>query len=644
MGVEAKQDSLCSIKKALRCSIRTSWRCASEHRALFSAFLLLCLLYKSSPGFFAFLLSSSPVIICTTLLLGVLLSYGSTHLPEIDEDRKAPADISTPKFGCSSRNVHLKAYQRFSVPAIKDNIIRDASFGRANSNKHIDPDESLPLLKRVDQQDERVDAAGGRLDKMLTSVPFIETLQHEVVKKEYMKAYAKKESKDAFSSKGKDNEYANLFEDVHQYRVDGKETTFRLHSSSENVREDVETVAKPNHQGRVFIDARRGEVADVSEHKAVDGSAGKCRWGRAFSVRQRKKLADIKIEAINSVVDDQLDCSLCSPFTGVGSHDCSPGFDPDNAERYSPDVSTTNTAPVLDVTETDPLLCANFSCPDPINNDDLDNHSNISSQNSQPDSDSNDVADNSKAKDDGEEKDAGNEPAFLWTADDEKNAMDLGYSEMERNRRLEILMAKRKSRKHMDVGGIADDLSSFRPQVLLISAPRMNPFADEAEMPGSAPPILHPRKSPFDFLTEQPNDNGVPACHNLNSQKFMPDSHQDMLFKRHESFNLGKLQRHVPQFKPCFVLEEFNSEEASRSNFQRQFSDRSVSRLSVVSECDTVSSVGDQDHNELIRNYIRGVRESPNLLRQDSDLVYTGNECSDEISFLDDESLNAIIC
>jgi hypothetical protein len=33
--------------------------------------------------------------------------------------------------------------------------------------------------------------------------------------------------------------------------------------------------------------------------------------------------------------------------------------------------------------------------------------------------------------------------AFLWTADDEKNVMDLGYSEMERNHRLELLMARR---------------------------------------------------------------------------------------------------------------------------------------------------------------------------------------------------------
>ncbi|XP_062231716.1 uncharacterized protein LOC133929115 [Phragmites australis] len=471
MGVEANQDALCSIKKILRCSVRTSCRCASEHRALFSLVLLLYLLYKSSQGFFTFLLSSSPVIICTTLLLGVLLSYGSTHLPEIDEDRKAPADISAPKFGCSSRNVRLKAYKGSSVPAVKESIIKEASFGRRDSNERIDLDESVPFLKVGYQGDERFDAAGGRLEKMLTCVPFLKTLQQVVGIEEYMKAHAEKESKDAFSSKDKGDEYANLFEEVHQSRVDEKETTFGLHSSSVNVREDIGMVAKPNHQGRVFTDSQSGEVADVSEHKAVDGATGKCRWGRAFSVRQRKKLADIKIEASNSVVDNQLDYSLCSPFTRVGSHDCSSGFDPDNAERWSPDVSMTDTAPVLD--ETAPLLGADFSCPDHVNNGDSDKHSSISSKNSQAESDSNDVASNSKAKDDAEEKDAGNEPAFLWTADDEKNAMDLGYSEMERNRRLEILMAKRKSRKHIrfeldgsDVGGIADDLSSFRPQVI----------------------------------------------------------------------------------------------------------------------------------------------------------------------------------
>ncbi|KAK3138422.1 hypothetical protein QOZ80_5AG0368780 [Eleusine coracana subsp. coracana] len=635
MDVEAKQGASCSIKKTVRRSIRLSWRYASEHRGLFSLSLLLYLLYKSSPGFFAFLLSSSPVIICTTILLGTLLSYGIKDLPEMDEGEKAPSDNSDTKFGSYSRNVHSKAYKRFSVPAVKENIVREASFGRRDSNRHVDLDESVPLLKGGChcQGDDTVDAADGRLGK-LTSVPSTETMQQEVGMVD----------KDALLSKDKKDEYTSLFYAIHQSGVDGKDTT---------VREVVEIMTEPTRLGREFTESQSGEVGDFSsEQKGAEGAAGKPRWGRAFSVRQRKKLTDIKIEAINPAVDNQLDYSLLSQFTSAGSDDGSSRFDPDNAERYSLDVSMTNTAPLPDATETDPLLGADFTSPDPTNNDNSENDSDVCSQDSVTASDSNDVADNNKAKEEGEEKeDARNEPAFLWTADDEKNAMDLGYSEIERNRRLEILMAKRKSRKYTSfelegIGGISNGASSFRPQALAISARRLNPFADDAEVPGSAPSVLHLRKNPFDFLAEHSNDSDVvPASRNLNPQELAPALHQDTLFKRHESFNFGRpQQRQVPIFKPCFVPEEFNFDEASANNFQRQFSDRSVSRLSIVSECDTVSSVGDPEHNEAIRNYIRGVRESSSLPRQDSDLTYAGNECSDGISFGDDETLSAIIC
>lgn len=612
MGVEAKQDAWCSVKKTLRCSIRTSWRCASEHWALFSLVLLLYLLYKYTPGFFAFLLSTSPVIICTSLLLAVLICHGGAHLPEIRGDRKAPEQTSA---GSSSRNVHIEGQHRVSVPTLQKNIVREASFGRRDCNKHADLDENVPLLKQAYQGDER-------LENLHTSVP---SLKQDAATEEYMKYIAEQESKGAFSSK---DEYANSFDDVHRNTVDGEETAIGLCSSSENVSEDLKVVAKADHQGTVSLDAQSGEVAEVSDHnKSVDGTPSKCKWGRAFSVRRRKRLADIKIEAIDSAVDNQLDHSLCSPFTAVGSHDnISSGFDPDITEGHSPDVSMTDTSPVLGETETGPPLGADCSCPDPITTDDSDNHYNISSLDSQPQSVNNEEADNSKAKDDGddgEKEDAVTEPSLLWTADSEKNVMDLGYSEIERNRRLEILMVKRKSRKNIQ----------FDPDGM-------------GEIPGSAPPILHPRENPFDFLTdEKSDDSGLPAPDNLEPQEPMPVVHQDALFTRHESFSYGRPpQGHgSSRFKPCFAPEEFSLHEASSStSFQR-----SVSRLSVVSECDTVSSVGDQEHNDLIRNYIRGVRESsPSLLGQDGDgdAVCAANECSDGIGFVENETLNAVIC
>jgi hypothetical protein len=195
--------------------------------------------------------------------------------------------------------------------------------------------------------------------------------------------------------------------------------------------------------------------------------------------------------------------------------------------------------------------------------------------------------------------------------------MDLGYSEIERNRRLETLMSRRKSRKHMTLELDGNGVPLFRPQALAISERRLDRFGDDAEVPGSAPSILHPRKNPFDFLSEQSNDSDVvPAPHNLNPRELSPAPHQDGFFKRHGSFSFGRPQQqrqHASRFKP---LEESSFDEAGAGRFQRQFSDRSASRLSVAY---TVSSVGDPEHNELIRNYIRGVWELPGLPRQDSE-------------------------
>ncbi|KAE8771405.1 dentin sialophosphoprotein-like [Hordeum vulgare] len=149
-----------------------------------------------------------------------------------------------------------------------------------------------------------------------------------------------------------------------------------------------------------------------------------------------------------------------------------------------------------------------------------------------------------RTKDGGEEnkKGEGQEAAFIWTADDAKNLMDLGYSEMERNRRLEILMVRRRSRKKIvfeidnnltDANGKnVDDLSRFGAQVSHISVTRRNPFdlpydSDEAAIPGSAPSILHARKNPFDFL-EHSSESGVSAHDNLSPGESPPTSHRDI--------------------------------------------------------------------------------------------------------------------
>uniref|UniRef100_A0A0E0L444 Uncharacterized protein n=1 Tax=Oryza punctata TaxID=4537 RepID=A0A0E0L444_ORYPU len=493
MGVEADHHTPC-IKTILRCSIRY----ASENWVLLLPILLLYLLFRSSMGFFAFLLSHSPVIICAALILGVLISHGNTNVPEIEEDRKAVADVSAPKYADLSRNINLEANKRFSAKentaSLKDGEIEDG-----------------------------------------------------------------------------------------------------LNSSRVDAIEDVEMVGKISHD-RGSTDSQSDEMKVVSEDKP----AGTCKWGRAFSVRRRKKLSDIKVEPINAAVDSPLDSSLDSPFGRVGSHDGSSGFDPHQAEstRSTP---MTRIAPVLD--EIDPLSSADFRHLDPIQNDDSDNHIHMSLQDSRTDSDNNYESDKSKANEN-DDKNVSTDPAFLGTVDDNKNVMDLGYSEVERHRRLEILMVKRRSRKNI-VFDPDSNLDIDKDQVC-----KRNPSdilsCSETEFPGSAPSVLHPRRNPFDHPFEQSDES------DLHEHVAIP--HQDMFFTRHESFSIGSQGRRTSRFKPSFVINAMDIDEPSASDFHRQFSDKSASTLSTVTESDIISSVADQeDISDSIKNDSSREYESPEL-------------------------------
>ncbi|MBA0825192.1 hypothetical protein Goarm_021796 [Gossypium armourianum] len=126
------------------------------------------------------------------------------------------------------------------------------------------------------------------------------------------------------------------------------------------------------------------------------------------------------------------------------------------------------------------------------------------------------------------------------------NRMDLGLAELERNKRLQSLIAKRRAKKLfrmaiekslMGINGIPP------PQIAPILTAKINngEFSshldeDDLPMPGSAPSLLLPKQNsfdlPYDPLEEKPNlmaDNF--------QQEFMPAN----LFCRHESFRHGPL-------------------------------------------------------------------------------------------------------
>ncbi|CAL4953997.1 unnamed protein product [Urochloa decumbens] len=663
MALEAKQAALC-IKKVLRFSIRKGYRMVSEHPILFGFGVLLYLLYRSSPGFFVFLLSSSPVIICTTILLGALLSYGEINLPEASEVHRGTPEISAFQVGNSSSDIHFEANQRLSVPEFrqdtsnfKEREIKQTVSFRERASEHVDLDDDVPLLRRTDEEDERGDRCN--IPRTLTPFPSMVNLRQESGIREDLNFNEKRESEGSFFIQDRAEGRTSQFDVAHLSGLNGKDTSFGLFSTSENVHKEVDMEGNLN-QDRV-TDSVASKDRGVSEEKQTEELAGTSKSASSISIHQWEKTDRLNVDTRNVVEDNLLDSSLGSPWARVSSQDGSSGFDSDGAESSSPDASMTEIAPVLD--EIDPLLGADSACPDPIPKDDSDTDV---SEDHQIDDDSNDEGDENDAKDnvEGKKKDDGREAAFLWTADDEKNLMDLGYSEMERNRRLELLMARRRSRKNIrfeidnnlidadsnGAGRSLDDLSRFRAQVPPISVPRRNPFdlpydSEEAAIPGSAPSILHARKNPFDLPLEQPHDSGVPAHDNLNAGESLMPPRRDVIFRRHESFNFGRTdaiqERHFSRLRPYFVPETV---EWNASNFQRQFSDKSESKLSSVTESDVASSVADQedrkDHDE---KDLHMEHESPALARQDSDLADVGSECSDGINSVDVELDNSDI-
>ncbi|CAK9164237.1 unnamed protein product [Ilex paraguariensis] len=138
--------------------------------------------------------------------------------------------------------------------------------------------------------------------------------------------------------------------------------------------------------------------------------------------------------------------------------------------------------------------------------------------------------------------------AVEWTEVDQKNLMDLGSSERERNRRLESLIARRRARKllSLQVRKTPVNMGNNGPpgHIDSVLIPRNNPTLGNnsssqfSPTPGSAPSVLIPACNPFDLpydpCEEKPNLTGDSFHH-----EFMVAHQKDMMFCRHESFSLG---------------------------------------------------------------------------------------------------------
>ncbi|CAH9147951.1 unnamed protein product [Cuscuta epithymum] len=208
--------------------------------------------------------------------------------------------------------------------------------------------------------------------------------------------------------------------------------------------------------------------------------------------------------------------------------------------------------------------------------------------------------------------------AFKWTEEDEKNVMEVGSSELERNQILERVMERRKSRKCVSMMGVNElsSLESSSPQnniqPHIIVTKRHNPFDllsgdtyNEQDglppIPGSAPSVLIPRQNPFDI----PYDISIE-----NSQlDFQP---KDAFYHRSRTFSAGP-------YGSCFFDEE--------TSYSGAYTHSNDSKSSSVTETDSMGSKNPDDTNVINED----IEENKNFV---SEHVGHGSESSEE-----DESL-----
>lgn len=134
--------------------------------------------------------------------------------------------------------------------------------------------------------------------------------------------------------------------------------------------------------------------------------------------------------------------------------------------------------------------------------------------------------------------------------DDQKNVMDVGISDAERNKRLESLIARRRSRKLLSLQVRRSLMNMDRNdhsggQISSLIIPKLNTSFSPSKVggpfspgPGSAPSVLIPMRNPFD-LPYDPQEEKPDLTGDSFHQEFTLGNNRDMVFCRHESFSLG---------------------------------------------------------------------------------------------------------
>ena len=617
-----------NFRKIVMISHRACYRSVCNHPFLAGLLLFLLFLYRSFPFVFTLLVSTSPVLVCTAVLLGTLLSFGQTNIPEIEREEKITCDdvasLRTRSLGDDT--VVLERDGSFSAERFMEEA-RDVVDASVEKSSDVEDRDGLgiymPLISEGLQNTDSEKRVNEDRDGSVVYMPLIDEdlLNTGGEKREIEDAERELESSDLGERRKIDNDHLGI----------------------EGIDWDVGTV----NQQYTFFQKIRDEIRRVEGDHISPRGSGYAHEG------------------------DRLYSSLLGSGGGDGEDvdDDDSDSESDRAESSSPDASMADILPMLD--ELHPLLYSEAPQPARVSHDhepdaasDQSKRNNAGSIESDVESENQggEVAEDGNDYNDGDEeeaqggKDDESKSAIKWTEDDQKNLMDLRNLELERNRRLENLIARRRARKSFKITAeknlIDFDIVDLPFNVTPISTARHNPFDlyDPFDnlglpIPGSAPSVMLPRRNPFDLPyesnEEKPDLKGDPF-----EQEFVPFHAKDAIFRRHESFSLGpstlgqaRQERQDFKWRPVFVPERLASEGPSSSLFQRQLSEVSESKLSSVLDTESVSSAADLDERKFNeQDFTKETEVISNIYHATDDLVVEhGSQSSEDVDSLEME-------
>lgn len=552
------------VKKGVIFTVRGCLKSVWNHPFLVGMLCFLILLYRTSPFVFHLLVSASPILVCTAVLLGTLLSFGQPNIPEIEveEERTSVGSLSI-KTGVLGGDVNV--------------VERNGSHyvERFSGSRWDESEKSVGGVLREEGSDD--------------TAPLIEERSRGV----------------------------GLIDDGEELGGEGELGELR----ELRVKEKSEWIEEK-------LDDR-----DVRDDDHLDSSDAKVNGGLIESDDEKSEAESFDSEKVNV---DSLDSPPHSPWARVvereveepekgedkdeeEDEDEASDSESDYAESSSPDASMADIMPMLD--ELHPLLDEEG----PRTVDDVASEKSLKSSHHHSDSESEnhlDLEEEEEAGDDEIEDGENHEEtkaAISWTEQDQKNLMDLGTSEIERNQRLENLILRRRARKSTNLFtemNLIDLESSDLPfNIAPISTRRPNPFDlphdnyDDLGLPpipGSAPSVLLQRRNPFDIPYDSSEEK--PDLKGDGFQEEFASQPKEHIFRRHESFNVGPSmfapRKHDVKMRPYFVPERTISEESSSSLFQRQSSGLSDSKVSSVPETESVISVEDLEESKLLEREV----------------------------------------